>query len=214
MKVLKLLRKGCRGYLCCILTESSDSPSVETIATVCEFPNVFPNNLPGDLIDGKIEFIIDIIPGTQPISKTPYRMSTSELKELKSQLQELPDKKFIHPSTSPWGVPVLFALGTELRQGSAYHPQTDGQFKRTIKTLEDILRMYVLDFQGNWDTYLPLAEFVYNNSHHLSIGMVPYEALYGRKFRSLIYWAKVGDRSLLGLELVQEAIEKVKLIQQ
>ena len=78
------------------------------------------------------------------------------------------------------------SLGTELRLSSAYHPQTDGQTERTNQTLEDMLRMCVLDFQGNWETYLPLAEFVYNNSYHSSIEMAPYEALYGRKCRSPI----------------------------
>ncbi|XP_028085332.1 uncharacterized protein LOC114286366 [Camellia sinensis] len=98
----KLLRKGCRGYLCCVLTVSSDSTSVEAIPSVCDFPDVLPNDLPGDLIDREIEFTIDVVPGTEPISKTPYRMSTSKLKELKVQLQEILDKKFIRPSTSPW----------------------------------------------------------------------------------------------------------------
>ena len=74
--------------------------------------------------------------------------------------------------------------------------------------------MCVLDFQGYCETYLPLADFVYNNSYHSSIGMAPYEALYGKKCRSLICWAEVGDRPLLGPELVQETTEKVKLIQQ
>ncbi|KAF5931840.1 hypothetical protein HYC85_028011 [Camellia sinensis] len=66
------------------------------------------DNLPRDLIDREIEFTVDVIPGTQPVSKTPYRMAPNELKELKVQLQELLDKKFIRPSTSPWGAPVLF----------------------------------------------------------------------------------------------------------
>ncbi|XP_028099053.1 uncharacterized protein LOC114298642 [Camellia sinensis] len=70
------------------------------------------------------------------------------------------------------------------------------------------------NFQGNWETYLPLAEFVYNNSYHSSIEMAPYEALCGRKCCSLICWAEVGDRPLLRPELVQETTEKVKLIQQ
>ncbi|XP_028079582.1 uncharacterized protein LOC114281327 [Camellia sinensis] len=108
MKAVKLLRKGCRGYLCCALNVTSDNPNVETIPVVCKFPDVFPNELPGDLIDRGIEFTIMILLGTQPISKTPYRMSTSELKELKVQLQEPLDKKFIRPSTLPWGASVLF----------------------------------------------------------------------------------------------------------
>lgn len=108
MKTKKLLRKGCRGYLCCALTELLDGASIETIHVVSDFPDAFPNDLPGDLIDREIEFTIEVTPGTQPISKTPYRMWTTELKELKVQLQELLDKKFIRSSTSPWGAPVLF----------------------------------------------------------------------------------------------------------
>ena len=76
------------------------------------------------------------------------------------------------------------AIGTHLDFSIAYHPQTDGQTERTIQTLEDMLRMCVLDFKQDWDQHLPLVEFAYNNSYHSSIGMPPYEALYGRKCRS------------------------------
>ncbi|XP_028108307.1 uncharacterized protein LOC114307123 [Camellia sinensis] len=107
MKVKRFLRKGCQGYLCGVLAMSSDSTSVELIPVVCDFPNVFPNDLPGKLIDREIEFTIDIVPGTQPISKTPYRMSTSELKELKVQLQQLLDKKFIHSRKANTAVDAL-----------------------------------------------------------------------------------------------------------
>jgi len=72
-------------------------------------------------------------------------------------------------------------LGTQLRMGSAYHPQTDGQSERTIQSLEDLLRTCVLDHLGTWSDVLPLVEFTYNNSYHSSIGMSPYEALYGRR---------------------------------
>ncbi|XP_027922551.1 uncharacterized protein LOC114180431 [Vigna unguiculata] len=67
---------------------------------------------------------------------------------------------------------------------SAYHPQTDGQSERTIQSLEDLLRECVLDHLGGWSEVLPLAEFTYNNSYHSSIGMAPYEALYGRRCRT------------------------------
>ena len=72
------------------------------------------------------------------------------------------------------------ALGTELGLSTAFHPQTDGQSERVIQILEDILRSCVLDFQGSWMEHLPLIEFAYNNSFKSSIGMAPYEALYGR----------------------------------
>ena len=75
------------------------------------------------------------------------------------------------------------AMGTRLDFSTAYHPQTDGQSERTIQTLEDMLRSCVIDFGGSWDTHLPLVEFSYNNSYHLSIQCAPFEALYGRKCR-------------------------------
>ncbi|GKC77847.1 putative reverse transcriptase domain-containing protein [Tanacetum coccineum] len=84
--------------------------------------------------------------------------------------------------------------------------------KYTIHDLE--LRACVIDFGGNWDTHLPLAEFSYNNSYHLSIRCAPFEALYGRKCRSLILWAEIGDSRLIGPELVQETIDKVVLIKE
>jgi len=95
----------------------------------------------------------------------------------------------------------------------AYHPQTDGQSERTIQTLEDMLRACVLDFSGSWEEHLPLVEFAYNNSYHSSIGMAPYEALYGRKCRSPVCWTEVGERQILGPELVQITTEKIKTIQ-
>ncbi|GKB93376.1 putative reverse transcriptase domain-containing protein [Tanacetum coccineum] len=84
------------------------------------------------------------------------------------------------------------ALGTRLDMSTAYHPQTDGQSERTIQTLKDMLRVCVLDFGGSWDVHLPLVEFSYNNSYHSSVRYAPFEALYGRKCRSPIMWAKVG----------------------
>ena len=83
------------------------------------------------------------------------------------------------------------ALGTKLRLSSAYHPQTDGQSERTIQSLEDLLRACVLEHKGSWDKYLPLIEFTYNNSFHSSIGMAPFEALYGRKCRTPLCWFKL-----------------------
>lgn len=72
----------------------------------------------------------------------------------------------------------------------------------------------MLDFKGSWVDYLPFIEFVYNNSYHANIKMDPYEALYGLKCRSLVGWFEVGKSELLGLDLVYQAEEKVKLIQE
>jgi len=83
-------------------------------------------------------------------------------------------------------------MGTKLHLSTAFHPQTDGQFERTIQTLEDMLRAYALDSTGTWDHNLPLVEFAYNNSHHASIGMAPFEVLYGRCCRTPVCWNEVG----------------------
>ena len=81
---------------------------LEGIPVVCEYSDVFPEELPGMPPDRDVEFVIELQPGTAPISRRPYRMTPSELAELKIQLQELQDKGFIRPSTSPWGCPALF----------------------------------------------------------------------------------------------------------
>nr|GEW27373.1 reverse transcriptase domain-containing protein [Tanacetum cinerariifolium] len=100
-------------------------------------------------------------------------------------------------------------LGTRLDMSTAYHPKTDGQCERTIQTLEDMLRSCVLDFRKGWDKHLPLVEFSYNNSYHTNIKAAPFEMLYGRKCRSPIYWAEVGDRQLTGLDIIHETTEKI-----
>ncbi|GJS44442.1 reverse transcriptase domain-containing protein [Tanacetum coccineum] len=104
------------------------------------------------------------------------------------------------------------ALGTRLDMSTTYHPQTDGQSERTIQTLEDMLRACVIDFGGSWNIHLPLAEFSYNNSYHSSIRCAPFEALYGRKCRSPVLWAEIGDSRLIRPELVQETTDKVVVI--
>ncbi|GKD91895.1 putative reverse transcriptase domain-containing protein [Tanacetum coccineum] len=102
------------------------------------------------------------------------------------------------------------ALGTQLDMSTAYHPQTDGQTEHTIQTLEDMLRVCVIDFGGNWDVYLPLAEFSCNNSYHSSIRCASFKVLYRKKCRSPILWAEIGESSLIGPELVQETLISVQ----
>ena len=97
---------------------------------------------------------------------------------------------------------------------TTYHPQTDGQSERTILTLEDMLRAYVLDFGGSWDMYLPLAKFSYNNSYHANIGMPPYEMSYGRRCRTPICWGEVGQRVLESTEIVQKTTENIQRIRE
>ncbi|GKC03775.1 putative reverse transcriptase domain-containing protein [Tanacetum coccineum] len=106
------------------------------------------------------------------------------------------------------------ALGTQLDMSTAYHPETDGQSERTIQTLEDMLRACVIDFGKGWGKHLPLVEFSYNNSYHASIKAAPFEALYGRKCRSPVCWAEVGDVQLTGPEIIHETTEKIVQIRQ
>ena len=116
--------------------------------------------------------------------------------------------------TSKFWTGLQEALGTKLRLSSAYHPQTDGQTERTIQSLEDLLRACVLEKGGAWDSYLPLIEFTYNNSFHSSIGMAPFEALYGRRCRTPLCWYESGESAVIGPEIVQQTSEKIKMIQE
>ena len=108
IRARRLLSKGCSGYLACVQEVRRELPRLEQVPVVGEFPDVFPDDLAGLPPDREIEFTIDLVPGTGPISAAPYRMAPLELQELKAQLQELLDKGFIRPSVSPWGSPVLF----------------------------------------------------------------------------------------------------------
>ncbi|GKC34279.1 putative reverse transcriptase domain-containing protein [Tanacetum coccineum] len=153
------------------------------------------------------------------------------------QQPEIPDFKmdrlarlYLNEIVARHGVPILIisdrdsrftsrfwqsmqdALGTRLDMSTAYHPQTDGQSECTIQTLEDMLRVCVLDFGVSWDVHLSLVEFLYNNSYHFSVRCAPFEALYCRKCRSPIMWAEVGEGQLIGPELVQETTEKISQI--
>ncbi|GJS09963.1 putative reverse transcriptase domain-containing protein [Tanacetum coccineum] len=106
------------------------------------------------------------------------------------------------------------ALGMRLDMSTAYHPQTDRQSERINQTLEDMLRACVIDFGGSWDVHLLLAEFFYNNNYHTRIWCTLFEALYGRKCRLPVLWAKIREGSLIGPELVQETTDKVVVIKE
>jgi hypothetical protein len=91
-----------------VVLNQLDAASTMDVTTVSEFLDVFPEEFPGMPPDREIEFVIELVPGTAPIFKRPYRMAANQLAELKEQLQELLDKGYIHPSASPWGAPVIF----------------------------------------------------------------------------------------------------------
>jgi hypothetical protein len=105
-------------------------------------------------------------------------------------------------------------LDTRLNFSSAYHPQTDGQTERTNQVLEDMLRACALKHGGSWDKSLPYAQFSYNNNYQASLKMSPFEALYGRKCRTPLYWDQTSERQFFGLEIVQEVEEQVRQIRE
>ena len=108
MQVRRFIRKGYEAFLALILDSTRGQVNVEKIPIVREFPNVFPEELPGIPLESEVDLSIEIVPRTTPMSRAPYMMASAKLKELKVQLQEILDKGFVRPSVSPWGAPVLF----------------------------------------------------------------------------------------------------------
>ena len=110
MQFKKCMRKGCQVYAIQVtnLLEKKNKPSLEEFFVLHDFRDVFVDEIPELTPRREIEFSINLLPCSAPISKAPYQMSLPELTELKIQLQELLDKEYIRPSVSPWGAPVLF----------------------------------------------------------------------------------------------------------
>ncbi|GJV37001.1 putative reverse transcriptase domain-containing protein [Tanacetum coccineum] len=108
MKARKYLSRGCQAYMAHVIDTNFEKKSAKDVPVVNKFLDVFPKDLLGIPPERQVEFRIDLILGATPIAKTPYRLAPSEIKELMSQLQELLDKGFIHPSSSPWGALILF----------------------------------------------------------------------------------------------------------
>nr|GFB70676.1 putative reverse transcriptase domain-containing protein [Tanacetum cinerariifolium] len=111
-KVQEYMAKGCHVFLAQISTTKEDDKfkgkQVKDVPIIQDFPEVYPKDLPGLPPARPVEFQIDLIPGAAPVARASYRLAPSEMKELLEQLQELSDKGFIRPSSSPWGAPVLF----------------------------------------------------------------------------------------------------------
>src|SRR3954471_22017436 len=105
-------------------------------------------------------------------------------------------------------------FGTRLSLSTAYHPQSQGQVERVNQVLEDMLRACVLSFGMKWEQSLPYGEFSYNNSYQSSLKMAPFEVLYGRKCRTPLNWSGTGERPYFGPDLVQEAEEQVRIVQE
>nr|GEY89720.1 putative reverse transcriptase domain-containing protein [Tanacetum cinerariifolium] len=138
------------------------------------------------------------------------------MEELQVDDKHLPLVKFAYNNsyhTSIKATPFEALYGRKCRS-AVYWAETDGQSKRTIQTLEDMLRACVIDFGNGWERRLPLIEFSYNNSCYASIKVAPFKALYGRKCRSSVCCVEVGDAQPTGLELIHTTTEKILQIKQ
>jgi hypothetical protein len=109
---------------------------------------------------------------------------------------------------------LLEILDTQLRFSSAYHPQTDGQTKSVNQILEDMLRACALQYGTSWDKSLPYAEFSYNNSYQESLKMAPFEMLYGRRCRTILFWSETGEQKVIGPDILQEAEKQVCMVRE
>jgi hypothetical protein len=106
------------------------------------------------------------------------------------------------------------SLGTRLTFSFAYHPQTDGQTERINQILEDMLRACALQYGDSWDKSLAYAEFSYNNSYQKSLKMAPFEALYGRKCRTPLFWNQIGETQVFGPDVLRNAEKQVRKIRE
>ncbi|WVZ53021.1 hypothetical protein U9M48_004014 [Paspalum notatum var. saurae] len=106
------------------------------------------------------------------------------------------------------------SLDTKLRFSTAYHPQTDGQTERTNQILEDMLRACAIQYGTGWDKSLPYAEFSYNNSYQASLKKSPFEALYGRRCRTPLFWNQTGEKQVFGPDLIKDAEQQIKMVRE
>lgn len=154
------------------------------------------------------------------------RGQTDKIRSLYTRLAELQTREYCQVSRRTGhyrlglGPDIYFsiletfhdALDTKLLYSTAYHSQMNGQSERTIQTLEDILRTCILQWKGNWDEYLSLVEFAYNNNYHSSIGIATFEALYSKTCRTPLCWTEVGERVFVGPEIVDTKNANILLI--
>nr|XP_033517133.1 uncharacterized protein LOC117281403 [Nicotiana tomentosiformis] len=136
LKAQRMISKGCLAYLAHIINPESEPPALHSVPVVREFPEVFPDDLPGLPPERIIDFGIDLMPGTQPISIPPYRIAPAELNELREQLKDLLDKGFIRPSVSPRGAPVLFV---KKKDGSLRICIDYGQLNKSVAFLGHVV---------------------------------------------------------------------------
>ncbi|GKD76990.1 hypothetical protein Tco_1339611 [Tanacetum coccineum] len=155
-KAQEYLSKGCDVFLAHITTkeakDKSEGKRLEDVPIIKDFPELFPKDLPGIPPARQVEFQIDLVLGAAPVARAPYRLTPSKMKELAEQLQELSDKGFIRPSSSPWGVPILFVK----KKYGSFRMCIDYQElnKLTVKNRYPLPRMMtcLINFKGRVST--------------------------------------------------------------
>ncbi|GJS08703.1 putative reverse transcriptase domain-containing protein [Tanacetum coccineum] len=139
-----------------VLVVKEKEPSercLEDVPVICEFPKVFPDDLPGLPPPRQVKFGIELMPGVAPVARAPYRLAPSEIKELSDQLKELSKEGFIHPSSSPWGAPVLIDDLFDQLQGSCVYSKIDlqsGYHQLRIRE-EDIILTLLWTWYGHYE---------------------------------------------------------------
>ncbi|WVZ80334.1 hypothetical protein U9M48_027819 [Paspalum notatum var. saurae] len=106
------------------------------------------------------------------------------------------------------------SLDTKLRFSTVYHPQIDGQTESTNQILEDMLRDCAIQYGTSWDKCLPYAEFSYKNSYQASLKKSPFEALYGKRCRTPLFWNQTGEKQVFGPDIIQDAEQQLRIVQQ
>ncbi|GJT12058.1 putative reverse transcriptase domain-containing protein [Tanacetum coccineum] len=229
IKTERYISRGCQVFVAQIMEKKSDEKRLEDIPVVREFPEVFPEDLPGlppvRQVEFQIDLQIDLIPRATPVARAPYRLAPSEMQELSNQLQELSDRGFIRPSTLPWGAPVLFVKKKDgsFRMCIDYRelnkltvknryplPRIDDLFDQlqgsSVYSMDDLRDQAIVSLRVEGIVDIP--------NYHASIKATPFEALYGRKCRSPVCWAEVGDVQLTGPEIIHETTKKIVQIRQ
>ncbi|GJT49132.1 putative reverse transcriptase domain-containing protein [Tanacetum coccineum] len=130
IKVRKYIKRGCHLFLAHVTEKEKSEKRLEDVPVICDYPEVFPDDLLGLPPSRQVEFKIDLVPGAAPVSRAPYRLAPSEMKELSEKLKELLEKGFIRPSSSPWGAPVLFVK------------KKDGSFRSSVYSKIDLRSGY------------------------------------------------------------------------
>nr|GEU45233.1 hypothetical protein [Tanacetum cinerariifolium] len=194
----KYMEKSCQVFLAQVTKKENEDKSkekrLEDVLTLWDFPEVFPKDLPGLPPTRQVEFQIDLVPGAAPVAQASYRLAPLKIQELSTQLQELSDKGFIRPSSSPWGAPVLIDDLFDQLQGSSVYSKIDlrSSYHQLIVRNEDILKTAFRTRYGHYKFQvmpfgLTNAPAVFMDLMNRSLELLKKEELYA-KFSKCNFW--------------------------